>query len=74
MEATPPVFAIGIGSETIASDREVLSATVADVALDESRVELDVAAVSHGHGTDPIALRLLENGRPLEVRRSRPGS
>ncbi len=68
LEATPPVFAIGIGSETIASDREVLSATVADVALDESRVELDAAAVSHGHGTDPIALRLLENGRPLEIR------
>ena len=53
LEATPPVFALGIGSETIASDREILSATVADVALDESRVDLDVAAVSHGHGTDP---------------------
>ena len=28
--------------------------------------------MSHGHGTDPIALRLLENGQPLEVRRVTP--
>src|SRR5262249_24858489 len=28
------------------------------------------SAVSHGHGTAPIELRLLENGRPIEVRRA----
>jgi uncharacterized membrane protein len=71
-EVTPPVFAFGLGSENIASDREILSATVADTALDESRVHLDVAAVSHGHGPDPMAIRLLENGHPLEVRRVTP--
>jgi uncharacterized membrane protein len=68
-EVTAPVFAFGLGSENIASDREVLSVTVADALLDDSRIDLDVTAVSHGHGTDPIPVRLLENGRPLEVRR-----
>jgi uncharacterized membrane protein len=68
-DVTPPVFALGLGAESIASDREILSATVADAALDESRVDLDVVAVSHGHGTDPVAIRLLQNGEPLEVRR-----
>ena len=67
------VFAHRPRVETIASDREMLSATAADAALDDSRVDLAVAAVSHGHGTEPMALRLLENGRPLEVRRRDPG-
>lgn len=71
-DVTPPVFALGMGSESIASDREILSATVGDRALDESRIDLDVVAVSHGHGTDPMAIRLLQNGEPLEVRRVTP--
>jgi uncharacterized membrane protein len=64
-----PVFTIGVGAEHVARDREVLSVTTADVVLDESRIDLAVSAVSHGHGAEPIALRLLENGRPIEVRR-----
>ena len=72
--ATPPVFTMGFGSTTAAGDREVLSITAADAVLDDSRVDLAVTAVSHGHGTEPIALRLLENGRPLEVRRVTPSA
>lgn len=67
-----PIYAAGIGSPAVGRDREVLSVTVAEAVLDDSRVDLAVLAVSHGHGTDPIALRLLENGRPLEVRRVIP--
>jgi uncharacterized membrane protein len=66
---TPPVFAIGFGSEAVTNDREVLGVTAADAVLDDSRVDLAVSAVSYGHGTEPIPLRLLENGRPIEVRR-----
>jgi uncharacterized membrane protein len=69
-----PVFALGLGTATVGRDREVLSVTAAEAVLDRSRVELAVSAVSHGHGTAPIELRLLENGRPLEVRRATPAA
>jgi uncharacterized membrane protein len=67
-----PVFPIGIGTLTVGRDREVLSVTAAEAVLDDSRVDLAVSAVSHGHGAAPIELRLLENGRPIEVRRATP--
>ena len=69
----PPVHAFGFGSEA-GRDREVLSVTVAEAVLDESRVDLAVSAVEHGGGTDAVELRLLENGRPREVRHVRPGA
>jgi uncharacterized membrane protein len=69
-----PIFPIGIGSAAIDRDREVLSVTAADAVLDDSRVDLAVSAVSHGRGTDPFDLRLLENGRPIEVRRVTPAA
>jgi uncharacterized membrane protein len=72
--AVAPVFALGLGTATVGRDREVLSVTAAEAVLDRSRVDLDVSAVSHGHGTAPIELRLLENGRPLEVRRATPAA
>lgn len=72
--AATPVYAMGFGSLTVGQDREVLSVTATEAALDDARVDLDVSAVSHGHGTDPIELRLLENGRPLEVRRVKPAA
>jgi uncharacterized membrane protein len=70
--AVPPVFAIGIGAEQVGRDREVLSVTAAESVLDDSRVELAVSVVSHGYGTEPVALQLLENGRPIAVRRVMP--
>jgi uncharacterized membrane protein len=71
-DGSPAIYPLGIGSETVGRDREVLSVTAAEAVLDDSRVDLAVSAVSHGHGSDPIELRLLENGRPLEVRRATP--
>ena len=69
-----PVFPIGVGSRTVGRDREVLSVTAAEAVLDDSRVDLAVSAVSHGHGRAPIELRLLENGRVIEVRRATPAA
>lgn len=64
--STPPVFAMGFGAESLLHDREIVSLTAGEAALDGSRVELAVSAVSHDAG--PLTLRLLENGRPVEVR------
>ena len=71
-ERLPPVYAIGVGSQAIGRDREVFSITAAEAIFDDSRIDLAVSAVGHGHGTEPIALQLLENGRPIEVRRVAP--
>src|SRR3954470_4591106 len=70
----PPVYALGIGSRTVGRDREVSSVTAAEAVADDSRIDIAVSAVSHGSGTEPIALQLLENGRPLEVRRIAPAA
>lgn len=69
-----PVFPIGIGSPEIRQDREVVSVTAADAVLDDSRVDLAVSVVSHGRGVEPFDLRLLENGRPIEVKRVVPAA
>ena len=70
----PPIFALGVGSPTAGRDREILSVTAAEAILDDSRVDLAVSAVSHGLGNAPIELRLLENGRPVDVRRVTPAA
>src|SRR3954466_8078512 len=70
----PPVYALGIGSRPGGGDREVSSVTAAEAVADDSRIDIAVSAVSHGSGTEPIALQLLENGRPLEVRRIAPAA
>ena len=72
--AVPAVYAFGVGSRTIGRDREVTSATVAEAVADDSRIDLAVSAVSHGTGTEPIALQLEANGKPIEVRRIAPAA
>lgn len=71
-ESLPPIFALGVGSTNTLKDREVLSVTAAETVLDDSRVDLAVAAVSHGFGGSPIELRLLENGKVIDARRVTP--
>jgi uncharacterized membrane protein len=68
----PPIFPVAVGSATAGRDREVLSVTSAEAALDDSRVDLASAVVAHGNGAAPVVVRLLENGRPLEVRQVTP--
>jgi len=73
-QSIPPVFALGVGAKTVGRDREVSSVTAAEAIADDSRIDLAVSAVSHGHGTEPIPLQLLENGKPIEVRRVAPAA
>jgi hypothetical protein len=73
-EDGPAIFAIGVGSPVAGKDREILGVTVAETILDDSRVDLAVSAVSHGLGSAPIELRLLENGRPIDVKRVTPAA
>ena len=67
-----PVFPLGIGSPDLGGDREVLSVTAAEAVLDDSRVELAVSALAGRESGEAIELRLLENGRPRDVRHVRP--
>ena len=67
----PAVYALGIGAPAIAGDQEVLSVTAAEAVLDDSRVELAVSAVGRS-GQRPLELRVLENGRPIDVRIVQP--
>ncbi len=73
-EGGPPIYTVAIGSPTAGKDREILGVTAAEAILDDSRVDLAVSAVSHGLGNAPIELRLLENGRPVDVRRVAPAA
>ena len=68
------MFPFGVGSLDAGGDREVLSVTAAETVLDGSRVDLDVSALASGRTEAAIELRLLENGRPREVRHVRVAS
>ena len=64
----PPVFTVGVGSEPGLPDREIADMTAGDPRLDQAAVDLRVTAVSHGFRNRPFQLRLLANGRVVEVR------
>ena len=70
----PPVFAIGLGPLSSPRDREVLGVTTADAVLDGASVDVTATAVSHGYDRRPIELRLLENGKPIDVRSVTPAA
>jgi uncharacterized membrane protein len=69
-----PIYAFGIGPRSSPRDREVLSVTAAESVLSDAVTDVAVTAVSHGYGTTPVELRLLENGRAIDVRRVAPAS
>ncbi|MDP1570285.1 MAG: FixH family protein [Vicinamibacterales bacterium] len=69
-----PVYAIGVGAAEAGRDREVVNVTAGEPLLADSSIELSVSVVSHGFGVDPIDLRVLANGRPIEVRRVVPAA
>ncbi|HTV01104.1 MAG TPA: hypothetical protein VMF13_11220 [Luteitalea sp.] len=62
-----PVFTVGVGSAGGVTDREVRDVTVSDVSVVDSFAEVSASVVSHG-ARDAADVRLLENGRPIEVR------
>jgi uncharacterized membrane protein len=69
-----PVFAIGVGASGGVVDREVRDVTVSDVSVVDSFAEVTANLVSHG-ARETVDVRLLENGRPLDVRQVRlPGN
>ena len=68
----PPVFTLGVGSRTPMRDREVVGVTAAESVLADATIDLAVSAVAHGYGAAPLELRLLENGRPIDLRTARP--
>ena len=72
-DASVPVYAVGVGAPRGAADFEVLDVSAGEAALTESSIDLTVAAVSRGAAT-PFDLRVLENGRPIDVRRVAPAA
>jgi uncharacterized membrane protein len=72
--AGAPIYAVGIGPRSGARDREIVSVTAAESVLSDATVDVAVSAVAHGYGAAPIELRLLENGRPIDLRRVTPAA
>ena len=71
---TLPVFALGVGAAGGVVDREVRDVTVSDVSVVDSYADVSASVVSHG-ARETVDVRLLENGRPIEVRPVRlPGN
>jgi uncharacterized membrane protein len=66
-----PVYTVGVGSPRGGIDYEVLDVAAGEAAAVDSAIDINVSAVSRG--TDvPFDIRLLENGRPVDVRRVTP--
>ncbi|MPZ17045.1 MAG: hypothetical protein GEV06_03890 [Luteitalea sp.] len=72
IEPGAPVFAVPIGASRIARDREIMAASIGEARVEGAIVELSATLVSRGFGTRPVELRVLENGRPTQVRRVAP--
>ena len=70
-QGSAPVYAIGVGAPRIAPDYEVLDVSAGEAALADSSVDISVSAVSRGGGA-AFDLRVLENGRPIDLRRVTP--
>ncbi len=69
LAAFPPVFAVGFGSPHSLRDREVTALAAGEQRLDQTSVDLQVSAVSSGHGRAPFVIRLMSNGREVQSRR-----
>lgn len=66
-----PVFTVGVGAPRIAPDLEVVDVAAGEAALADSSVDLTVSAISRGLDRS-FQLRVLENGRPVDVRSVTP--
>jgi uncharacterized membrane protein len=63
-----PVYAVGLGDSQITNDREVLDVSAGEMAVADSSVDISVMAVNRGSAA-AFDLRLLENGRPIDLKR-----
>ncbi len=69
-----PIFTVGVGEAGAVTDREVRDVVVSDVSVVDSLAEVAATVVSHGSRAETVDVRLLENGRPIDVRQvSLPG-
>ena len=68
-----PVYAVGMGAPAVDADLEVIDVSAGEVALAESSVDLTVAAVRRGSAA-PFDIRILENGKPIDVRPVTPAA
>ena len=71
-DRTMPVFAIGVGALRPSSDREVVNVTAGEASVADSIVDVSASVVSYGFDQTPIEVRLLKDGRLLQVRRLIP--
>ena len=69
-----PVYALGVGSPRPGPDREVTALEAGQPVGAGSAVDVTATVASHRLGTDPFDVRLLADGRPIAVRRVRPGA
>jgi uncharacterized membrane protein len=72
-QGSAPVYAIGVGAPRVAPDFEVLDVSAGEAALADSSVDISVSAVNRG-GAAAFDLRVLENGRPVDLRRVTPAA
>jgi uncharacterized membrane protein len=68
-----PVHTVGVGSPGTRFDLEVVDVASGEAALADASVDISVSAVTRG-STAPFDIRLLENGRPIDVRRVTPAA
>lgn len=68
-----PVFTVGVGSPRVTPDLEVVDVAAGEATLTDSSVDLTVSAVSRGLAR-PFQIRVLENGRPVDLRSVTPAS
>ncbi len=68
-----PVYAIGVGARRPPPDFEVLDVSAGAPAHTDSSIDVTSAAVNRGSAA-PFDLRLLENGRPIDLRRVTPAA
>jgi uncharacterized membrane protein len=80
-----PVFTVGVGAARVAPDFEVLDVGAGEAALTDSSVDLTVTAVSRSavettrqetgsRSGREFQLRVLENGRPVDLRTVTPAA
>jgi uncharacterized membrane protein len=68
-----PVYAVGVGAPSASADFEVLDVAAGEAPLADSSVDLTIAAVSRGTPS-PFDVRILQNGRPIDVRHVTPAA
>lgn len=67
--ADVPVFAIGVGADEPARDREVYGLTAGDARVQGSLVDLSALVVAYGESPARVNVTIEESGRPVDVRR-----